>query len=301
MKNILRSSKILSVSHNDLDAVVSQIVLGHVFQNISYLNTSFYKIDSILESIEYEKYDFVFLTDINPTDTSLIDLSDNIILLDHHESAIELNNPSKMHFVISGKCAAHLTKKFVEKYYGIRLEHLDNLVRLTNDYDLWELKYPESKLLNDLMFYLYKPKKFREIFFDGRTTFNEDELRWLETRAIEFERRYQSLTAFDCEKINGCVVQSEEFINEICDKLMKEEGYNIVFCRNPVHGRVSIRHKIKGLNMGEILKNLSFGGGHAESAGLFCENINQFQERIIILENIIVDFINKSNFCPKVI
>lgn len=287
MKNIPRESKVLSISHNDLDGCTAQIILGHVFKDISYLNASFYKIDSIMESIEYLKYDFVFLTDINPTDLKLLDLSDNIILLDHHESAIEANIPSKMHFVVPGHCASHLTKKFVKKYYGLGLEHLDDLVRLTNDYDMWHLKYPESKLINDLMFYYYKPRKFRELFFDGRTTFTDEEKEWLDMRAKEFERRYQSLTVFDCEHIKGCVVQSEEFINEICDRLMKEEGYDIVFCRNPFHGRVSIRHKIEGLNIGEILKNLGFGGGHSASAGLFCENINQFQERLEIIENII--------------
>lgn len=284
MKNIPRESKVLSVSHNDLDGTVAQIILGHVFKDISYLNTSFYKIDSILESLDYTRYDFVILTDINPTNLKLLDLSDNIILLDHHESSIEANNPSKMHFVIPGHCASSLTKKFVKKYYGLDLAHLDDLVRLTNDYDMWELKYPESKLINDLMFYLYRPKKFREKFFDGRTTFTEEENAWLEMRAKEFERRYQALTIFDCEKIKGCVVQSEEFINEICERLMKEEKYDIVFCRNPYHGRVSIRHRIPGLNVGEMLKNHEWGGGHKDSAGMFCEDMDDFHKKIITLE-----------------
>jgi len=292
LKNIPRESKVLSVSHNDWDGCYSQIILGNVYSDIQYLNVSFYKIDSIMESIEYHKYDFVFLTDINPTNIKLLDLSDNIILLDHHESAIESNNPSKMHYVIPGQCAAKLTLRFVEKYYKIKLPYLYDHCEMVNDYDLWILKNPESKKLNDLMFYHYRPRKFRELFFDGRTTFNDEEKEWLEMREKEFERRYKALTVFDCDKINGCVVQSDEFINEICDKLMKEEGYEIIFCRNPVHGRVSIRHKIEGLNVGEILKNLGFGGGHRDSAGLFCESINQFQERLEILENVIVSFIN---------
>jgi len=284
LKNIPRESKVLSISHNDLDGASAQIVLGHVFQDISYFNASFYKIDSIMESLDYSKYDFVFITDINPTNLKLLDLSDNIILLDHHESAIEANNPTKMHFVVPGHCAAHLTKKFVKNYYGISLEHLNDLIRLTNDYDMWHLKYPESKLLNDLMFYHYRPRKFRELFFDGRTTFNDEEKEWIEMREKEFERRYKALAVFDCDKINGCVVQSEEFINEICDKLMKEEGYQIIFCRNPVHGRVSIRHRLNGLNVGEMLKARGWGGGHKESAGMFCSDISDFQMKIKTLD-----------------
>ena len=284
MKNIPKDSKVLSISHNDLDGVVSQIVLGHVFKNITYLNTSFYKIDSVLESIDYDKYDFVFLTDINPERKEKLDLSEKIILLDHHESALDANDPSKMHFVVVGKCAAYLTKKFVEKYYGVDLPHLDDIVRLTNDYDIWELKYPESKKLNDVMFYLYRPKKFREKFFDGRTTFTEAEEIWLKKRERDFERLYEELNIFEFEKINGCVVESKEFINEICEKLMNEESYTIVFCRNPYHGRVSIRHRIDGLNMGEILKNKGWGGGHSMSCGLFVNDINDFKNKTTILE-----------------
>jgi len=289
MKQIPRDSKVLSISHNDFDGVTSQIVLGHIFEDITYLNTSFYKIDSVLESVEYDRYDFVFVTDINPENKERLNLSEKIILIDHHGSAIDANDPSKMHFVMPGKCAAVRTKAFVEKYYGVTLDHLDDLVRLCNDYDMWELKDPKSKQLNDVMFYLYRPKKFRDQFFDGRTTFTEKEQDWLEEREKEFARLYESLTVFDFEKINGCIVQSKEFINEICDKLMKEESYNIVFCRNPYHGRVSIRHNLppEELDVGTILKEKGWGGGHCQSAGMFCDDIDDFQKKCAALEELI--------------
>lgn len=286
MKNIPRDSTVLSISHNDLDGAVSQIVLGHIFADITYLNTSFYKIDEVLESVDYDRYDFVFVTDINPERKENLDLSEKIILIDHHGSAIDAHDPHKMHFVMPGKCAALRTKIFVEKYYGVKLDHLDEIVRLTNDYDMWELKDPKSKQLNDVMFYLYRPKKFRDNFFDGRTTFTENEITWLDQREIEFKRLYESLTVFDFEKINGCIAQSREFINEICDKLMKEEGYNIIFCRNPSHGRVSIRHNWpeSELDMGTILKNKGWGGGHSASCGMFVDDIDDFKNKVAILE-----------------
>jgi len=287
LKNIPRDSTVRSISHCDLDGAVCQIILGHIFKNITYLSTSFYKIDDVIESVDYDKYDFVFVTDINPENRELLNLSEKIILIDHHESSIEANNPSKMHYVMPGKCAAYRTKVFVEKYFNVKLEHLDELVRLTNDYDEWELKYPESKRLNDLMFYKYRPAKFRNLFFDGRTTFTEEEEEWLEMRDKEFARLYESLTVFDFEKINGCIVQSKEFINEICDKLMKEESYTIVFCRNPYHGRVSIRHNIEGLDMGTILKEKGWGGGHCQSAGLFADDIDDFEMKCKALEELI--------------
>jgi oligoribonuclease NrnB/cAMP/cGMP phosphodiesterase (DHH superfamily) len=291
MKKILKNSNILSISHNDLDGAVSQIVLGHVYYNIKFIHTSFYKIDSILESLDYNKYDYVFLTDIHPDKKDNLYLSDKIILLDHHESAIDYNNPSKMHFVINGQCGSLLTKKFVENMYNIKLNHLDNLVKLTNDYDMWILDYPESKQLNDVMFYLYRPAKFIEKFFDGRTTFTQDELNWLDGREIKFENIYENLKIFEFDKIEGCVAESREFINEISHRLMEEEDYKIVFIRNPSNQRVSVRHKIEELDIGNILKNHGWGGGHAKAAGFFSNDINDFKYKIQILEEeISVDF-----------
>lgn len=287
MKIISKNAKIISISHNDLDGAVSQIVLAHVYDDITFINTSFYKIDDILESLEYDKYDYVFLTDIHPDDQTKLYLSDKIILLDHHGSAEHYTDPSKHHYVISGMCAAKLTLKFVEKMYGISLDHLHDLVEITNDYDMWILKDSRSKPMNDIMFYKYRPKLFREEFFDGRTIFTAEEKRWLEMREKKFKKIYDNLEIFEFDKINGCIVQEKEFINEICHKLMDEEGYKLVVIRNPSNGRISVRHCIEGLDAGAILKEQGWGGGHAVSAGFWASDLKEFKEKVTKFENIV--------------
>jgi hypothetical protein len=284
MKVIPRESRILSLSHNDLDGCVSQIVLGSVYDNITFINTSFYKIDSILETLDYSKYDYVFLTDIHPDKHQNLYLSDKIIMLDHHESALEYNDPSKLHFIISGICGALLTKRFVEKMYNIKLDHLNEMVKLTNDYDMWILKDPKSKELNDIMFYKYRPVKFRELFFDGRTEFTQEEKDWLKKREVQFENLYNGLDVFEFKKVSGCVTIAKEFINEICEKLMNEEGYKLIVVRNPSNGRVSIRNRFKEIDLGKILKEYGWGGGHKDSAGAFSNDMNDFKEKMQILE-----------------
>jgi oligoribonuclease NrnB/cAMP/cGMP phosphodiesterase (DHH superfamily) len=284
MKYISQDHRILSIAHNDWDGAFSQIVLGNVFKNIKFIDTSFYKIDSILESLDYSEYDYVFLTDIHPDSQNNLYLSEKIILIDHHESAIEYNDPSKMHYVIPGKCGSLLTLNFVEKYFKIELTHLHEHCTLVNDYDMWILDDPRSKKLNDLMFFKYRPKKFRELFFDGRVDFTEEENLWLEQRKKKFEDLYDSLEVFEFEKLPGCIVQTREFINEICQKLMEEENYNIIFVRNPSTNRVSVRHNLDNLHAGNILKAHGWGGGHAQSAGFFTNDFFDFQEKVKILE-----------------
>ena len=289
MKQIPLDSKILSVSHNDLDGAVSQIVLGNVYKNITYINQSFYKIDSCLESINYDQYDYVILTDIAPSTDKLLDISDKIVLLDHHGSASTYANGKKNRFVVEGICGAKLTKRFVEKMYDIKLTHLDDLVFLTNDYDLWIHEDSRSKQINDLMFYKYRPRKFREGFMDGRTTFTDEEKEYLEERRLKFEEIYQALNVFEFDKIKGCIVQEREFINEIAERLMDEEDYRFIVIRNPSHGRVSIRHNLDDVDVGEILKELQWGGGHAQSAGMFSDSTKEFKERINIIEQKVYD------------
>lgn len=297
MKKIQLDDKILSISHNDMDGAVCQIILGHVYKNIKYIHTSFYKIDDILLSLDYDLYDWVILTDIHPDKEENLNLSDKIILIDHHKSAQEYHDMSKNHFVISDKnvCAAVLTKMFVEKMYGIKLDDLKSLVYLTNDYDVWNLKNSKSKLMNDVMFYLYRPVKFREQFFNGRTKFTKDEIIWLKKRRKIFKELYDNIEIFEFSKINGCIVESREFINEICHKLMEEEGYNIVFVRNPSNQRVSVRHNLDEnvLDAGGILKAHGWGGGHAQSAGMFTTDGPDFKMKVVKIEEEIEKILSK--------
>jgi oligoribonuclease NrnB/cAMP/cGMP phosphodiesterase (DHH superfamily) len=291
MKIISRDSKVLNFTHLDWDGSMCSIILGHVYQNLNIIDTSFYKIDALMESLDYSNYDYVILTDIHPDNKELLNLSDNIIMIDHHESAIEYNNPSKMHYVIPGVCGAVLTKRFVEKMYGIKLSFLDEIVKYTNDYDMWELKYPRSKLLNDVMFYLYRPKKFREKFFDGRTNFTSEEEDWLKQRDIKFAELYDSLDVYEFDKIPGCITESREFINEICHKLMEEEGYKFVVVRNPSSGRVSIRHNIDELDIGTFLKEKGWGGGHCYAGGAWIGNNEEYKNKLLIIEKYVKEFI----------
>lgn len=284
MKQISRNSTILSISHNDLDGCVCQIILSHVFSDIKCINTSFYKIDQVLQGLNYDAYDYVFVTDIHPDDERNLYLSDKIILLDHHKTAMNAHSPADKKFVAENMCAAKLVYRFMTKMYPeIDLTFLNNLVYLANDYDLYTLNNPKSKLLNDVMFYKYHPVKFRREFMSGRTRFTEDEILWLRERRKEFWRRWEALQVYEMDGAPICVVEANFFLNEIAHKLMEEEGYEVVFVRNPITERASIRSKIEGLDVGRVLKERGWGGGHEKSAGMFTKNKNDFQTKTTAL------------------
>jgi len=284
MKKIPLNAKILNITHVDLDGCGSSIVLGNVFKNMTYIFSSFYNIDEKLEIINYDDYDYVLLTDIHPTEERYLKISDKIIMIDHHPS--DFHDPKNMRYVISDKnvCATVLVKFFVEKMYNIKLSHLDKLTKFINDYDMWNLKYPESKKLNDLMFYKYKPSEFRDKFMGGRVEFTNEEVVFLKDLDDKFEKTYEDMIVIDFNTINACVVFESDFMNEIADRLIKKENYDLVVIKHPNKGRCSLRNGSEELNIGEVLNDFGWGGGHPKSAGIFVKNDLEFKNKMETLE-----------------
>lgn len=287
MLKIPENSKILSISHNDLDGVGCQIVLGQVYKNITYVNSSFYKLEETLVYVNYDEYDYVFVTDMHPETVECLNMSDKIILIDHHES--EYHDPSKKRFVVSDKkkCATVLVKHFIERMYDIKLTQLDDLVKYINDYDLWELKYRRSKMINDLMFYKYRADGFRKEFFNGRIDFTDEEKRFLIEQHNRFLKVYDELEVFPLEKINGCVVYEYDFVNEISEQLKQDYGFNLIISKRPDGGRVSLRNDNPDVNLNVVLEHFGYGGGHKDAGGMFVKTQNEFNEKITKIENYI--------------
>jgi len=284
MKKIPLGARILNITHVDLDGCGCSIVLGNVYKNITYIFSSFYNIDEKLEIINYDNYDYVILTDIYPSERKYLKISDKIIMIDHHPS--DLHDPKRMRFVIPDKkvCATVLVKYFVEKMYDIKLSHLDKFATFINDYDVWNLKYPESKQLNDLMFYKYRPSNFRDEFMDGRVDFTNEEVDFLQKLDEKFQKVYDELEVHEFDNINACVVFENDFVNEIADKLIKEEGYNLVVVKHPKKGRCSLRTSSEDINIGQVLEDFGWGGGHPKSAGIFVKNDMEFHNKMETLE-----------------
>ena len=285
MLKIPLESKVLNITHVDLDGCGCSIVLGNVFENITYAFASFYNLDKRLEDTDFSQYDYVIITDIHPTEKRYLDVSDKIILIDHHPS--EFNDPKKNRFVVSDKgvCATVLVKYYVEQLYNIKLSHLDNLVKYINDYDMWKLKYPESKMLNDLMFYHYRPSEFRNAFINGRTEFTIEEKMFLEELHLDFLKIYDDVEVFDMETINSCIIFEDKFINEVADKLIKEVGYDMVVIKSQKKGRCSLRMGNDNIDIGQVLDDFGWGGGHPQSAGLFVRDTDEFRSKMKTLEN----------------
>lgn len=281
MKKIPLESKILSLSHNDMDGVGAQIILGAIYKNITYICIKYQEIDKVLSGMNCDEYDYVFLTDITPSKHELLDKFNNVIVIDHHENME--NNPSKKVFINRKHSATKLVKHFMEKMYDVELSDYDDFVKYVNDYDTWTLKYKGAKRMN-LLYTYYSEDKFRNRFKSGNMKLTDKEKNYILESEKKFVELYENLEIIEFEKINGCVFYHDEVINELAYRLMKEEGYKIVLINTTKNYNLSLRSSLDDFNFGKYLREKGWGGGHKQAAGIKCENEKELTEILIAIE-----------------
>lgn len=285
MRKIPLNAKILSISHNDLDGVGAQILLGGVFKNIEYINASYYNIDKHLLSVNSDSYDYIFVTDISPSMVEVIEPIKNAILIDHHQTALFLNDPKNHRYINTKYSGTYLTNHFLEKMYGEeKMKPFSKLVKLINDYDMWILKYKGSRPLNEL-YTLYNAEKFRQRFKTGDLRLTKKEKQYLKDIEEQFKKVYDEIEIIEFNTINACFFQIDVFVNEISHKLLHEEGYDIVFFNTLKGYKISMRSKLDNFNLGTYLKENNLGGGHPKAAGISVKNEEDMTRVLDKIEN----------------
>jgi len=274
--NLDINSRILNVSHKScLDGTGCVLSLHNSFKNIEYIKANHLKnhslhIDSIAGEIDYDRYDAVIYTDISPETVGLIKDVKNVVLLDHHDSALAHHDPDNLRFVYNQESATNLTKVFCSLYFNKDLSFLDEIVRYINDYDMWYQKEAKGWALNELHFRI-KSTEFIKRFENGDCNFKPNELEYVMNKRREFNKQWKLIKDEWChlpENVNGCYIETRTFVNDISSKLL-DGGMMVVINRNVHTKTTSIRtHKsLKEVHIGNILKSLEIGGGHKNAGG----------------------------------
>lgn len=273
-------ARVLNVYHKDLDGCASSIVVKNVFKNVHYKDVRYGFVNEYLEKVNYDNYDVVLLTDISPETAEPFSFSNKIFLLDHHDTAVAYNSPENNRIVIPGKSAAKLVKEFFENLFGLDMSYLNTFCEAVNDYDLWINNIPEGWMLNELYFKLWD-ENFRRRFKSGEIRFTPDETAYIKERKNLLNERFNGLDIYDSDIINGCFFFSTNFVNDLCHKLLKERGYDFVVCVNPKSKNCSVRINDKfGIHIGNILKEVDLGGGHAHAGGFVVERHEDVEDSI---------------------
>lgn len=280
------------VCHWDLDGGASAIcIINHIKQKYGIyaeykvISCGYEKVDMIVERIiaEYEKYEKVFIADISVSPELASEFPDNVLLLDHHDTAKPLENIKNCIIDTSGNhCGASLCYKYLLKNEGLEYQHLKKLVAIALDYDLWHHKLPKNIAKNlNFIYYMYWDKKFIDRFINGFDKFNEQEVEFLKNKWLDIENQIKTTDFIDVMaddypeyKNKVCLIiipGSKGEVNELCEHALNKLKYNVVMTVIPQKFKISTRiddHAAnKGLHIGEFHSELKIGGGHPKAGG----------------------------------
>ena len=290
--------KVLLCTHCDLDGASCAIVTKNTFKDVTNVHVS--AGDGLTKYIRHlqetpflvNNYDMVTVQDLSLDTALFADLmgvfqvahfEGEFLMLDHHESSNPIADEENGVIIDMSMCGAALAQKYMQETYKVDLSHLDELIKLTNDYDLWVHKYKESKQLNILLEnYMGRStpekgvKAFVDIYHKG---FCYDKITSLEKKIIlnrfeEIQKTFDELEVMelgDDTKIGFAFIEGS-MLNDIAAKVFKHSDYQVIITFYPNRTGGSIRVADGSpLNLGKLLplleKKLGIkGGGHPHAA-----------------------------------
>jgi oligoribonuclease NrnB/cAMP/cGMP phosphodiesterase (DHH superfamily) len=279
-KYLPKGAQVLQLTHAYCaDGTGCSVVLNNCPINVTTRPVKFDLIDNVMQEIDYDAYDAVLITDIAPSDGKLLDLSDNIILIDHHQTSMEFNDHSKNRYITEDYCGTVYVAEFCEEIFNVDLSHLYDFLELTNDYDMWIKDNPKSTEMN-MLYYNMWHHNYLNRFIDGNVNFTAEERRFIANQKLKIDLTFDALDIMEVGLDDGCFIITRQFVNEMCDKLMAIEDYKLVFSYNDKNGNCSVRNSYENVNIGEVIKSLGYGGGHAGAGGMTEKDTTKLPEKI---------------------
>lgn len=289
-------------THNDLDGL-SCVLLAKLAYGKDFVDFETCRYEDINDKVQlyvdekhYEAFNTCFITDISMEDelagyiNTLTSIpSGHISLIDHHISAIELNQYDWCHVTVENadgqKCSG--TSLFYERLLNLDVPNKENLltpivksfVEKVRRYDTWDWKMLddlESKQLNDL-FYILGKERFLDYWLErlekdqGDFSFDEVHLLLLELKQNEIdqyiESRNEELIVKEIAGYQAGIVFANRFQSELGNTLALLHPELDFIAMINVGGGVSCRTTKENVNLAELAA-LFGGGGHAKAAGL---------------------------------
>ena len=280
-------------THTDLDGVSCEILGKIAFEeDINVVRCNYGDIDAKVEEFinGAEEYDKLFITDISVNKEiadKLLSVSDKVILLDHHKTALWLNEyPFALVQVedesIGKMCGAYLFYEYLKKNH----KEFDNTPALklfidyVRMYDTWEWKEKYDniipKRLNDLM-YIDGPNEFidKMVYRLGNNLFILDDT---DLMKLQIEQTY--INSYIAQKNETLMVNdnlfpgytvgitfADKYISELGNKLCElHPELDFVVLINMSTLTISYRTVKDDLDLSDIAKGFG-GGGHPKASG----------------------------------
>jgi len=315
-KGMTKDSRILNVTHFDLDGVVSVINLLNFFkkENVFYVQKSYHNVNEFFRDVlfkgncSFRNPDFVIISDLSVEEEVVQECKDHgieLLILDHHQTAYDLNKYVNCHVDdTESKSGAEVVIDFL-KEMGMEspyMEALDKLNYYATMFDLHLCATPEHRkfdiegvkksipeMLNILFFKDWDKDDFIAKWLKGWRMFTKEEL-----GVIKDDQRQANAHLKHVQETGNVVplaedkvmVLTEKHVVSISDHYIDNKGMNLVLIYNPQKQKMSGRvHENSKINIGKIFELLhekkdyvTNGGGHEKAGGTSITANSHLQE-----------------------
>jgi nanoRNase/pAp phosphatase (c-di-AMP/oligoRNAs hydrolase) len=228
------------------------------------------------------KYDMIYILDLDVSQECL-ELVDkkNVTIIDHHKTHVENKHKYKHATAVvqeAPSCTKFLYSIFSKKYEIKLTDEQKLMVLYINDYDCYELKFPQSYNLN-ILYWNYQGDrldKFLNDFGNGFTGFNDSQQNIILYNKNKFKSIINKLEVHIARQVpigklkyKLVSVFADSYVNEVADHIIKNYKADIGFVVNLKSKKVSLRKsKTCDVDLGKLATKLfNAGGGHEYAAG----------------------------------
>ena len=292
--------KAVLFTHIDLDGYGARIMVQKWAPDIIVRHVD-YGFDALPENRKLmAEADLIIFTDISVSRETAELLEQTrktgkkLLLLDHHQSAYDNLHDLGYDWIHidQSKSGALLAYEWFRDLNPIALRGYEDLAKYVSDYDLWEHKYPESKMLQFL--WSRDSDYFTQRFLENpEVKFSDEEMGIINESLKNLEDSYQeaigSLSIHkDNDNLNFGLIKSIGLLSSlVADRIMKENpsiDYLVIMNKKGSLSLRSLHYEVR-----KIAEALG-GGGHFLAAGCPTEPnmdvIESIKQRRVVLYDI---------------
>jgi hypothetical protein len=264
-----RNCRVLSFTHTDLDGAGCQVILRNIYENIDCQCITYGQLEK--KCFEWascadvkNNYDVIMFTDYYPD--KMLDWKSfgvPIVVIDHHETSVIHNDPSKDIYIRTDYCGTYLTQFIMQHYFpDVDLSMYDEFVTLVNDHDMGIHKDVRSLFFSNLYFEYGDHHKFVNRRIISPIDLDDEEMYMVEKISKEFEEVYNETELFELPG-NGVYLEAHKYLSDFTIRLLETYEY-IVFDYSPT--KYCLRSK--EIDLSKVCKLMNNGGGHKLAAGM---------------------------------
>lgn len=268
------------VCHNDLDGVVSYLVLCWLYgKKLNVVATTPIKLEQDYHKLESKNsWDKIYFLDLDVSRIGEKIDKPNAVILDHHKTNIYPFKHAITRIYNETSCAKLIYDTFFKQTSKQISGSQKTLIALADDWDSNTKSTPLSEQLNIVYHSLTdKFNSFVDDYYEGFKPFDKFKQNTIHLYKKHLAEYITTLNLFfgtvdfeDQKNVNVGAVFCDKFVQECCDFLFEKHNVDVAIAVLVEQKRIAVRRNFraaKTIDVSKFTQRIASGGGHESAAG----------------------------------